>query len=95
MVSSPFEYHEEESLIFFKGYTTFKPAFEELELEKLKKAYVEISVKGIQMDADDTMIRERDAADLGPNMIEVPTQKMEPGAVAQAVKSDRSQRING
>ncbi|KAJ9497028.1 hypothetical protein LTR99_003772 [Exophiala xenobiotica] len=58
------------------GYTTFKPAFEELELEKLKKA-------------------ERDAADLGPNMIEVPTQKMEPGAVAQAVKSDTSQRING
>jgi len=58
------------------GYTTFKPAFEELELEKLKK-------------------QERDAADLGPNMIEVPAQKMESGVVAQAVKSDRSQSING
>jgi len=58
------------------GYTTFKPAFEELELEKLRKA-------------------ERDAADLGPNIIEIPAQNKELGVVAQAVKSDRSQRIDG
>jgi hypothetical protein len=65
-------------LTYNAGYTTFKPAFEARELEKLKEEFVcDPAYTRCRLLTEVTCCRERAASELGPNMIEISAQRNE------------------